>query len=202
MLQGLGEFRLAHAVAGFRGQAVRQKNCAGSRRIGERRQAALDHLLITFGDDKSFARQTDRGRKRGRERQAPVFFADMRHGRRRPGDGRGQRAVQGQARQRAPGAIEIHVGAGRGRRALAPVDHNLEAVGGAMQQPESAAAQAGVGRIDHAQHRRHRHRGIEGISTHLQNRMPRLRRERMTAGNRRRRQARRRGGRYDREQEK
>src|SRR5688572_23571331 len=110
-------------------------------------------------------RQLDGRRHAGGQRQLAVFLRQPGKPRRLTGNSRRQRRITRQAGYRIAVLVEIHVARSRARRHFAQVDHGLEAVTGTPDQKESAAAEAGTGRLDYGQRGGHGHRGIEGIAT-------------------------------------
>ena len=77
----------------------------------------------------------------------------------------GQWAVDRRARDQLAVGIQIHVAPCRQRCALAAVDHDLAAIAGAVQQPETPAAETRAVRFDDRQRGTHRDRSIEGVAT-------------------------------------
>ena len=100
-----------------------------------------------------------------------------------------QGTVHGQAGNHVTVCIEIHITCCGQRRPLPAIDHDLETVAGAMQQPEPATTQPGTVGLDHGQHRAHCHGSIKGIATTGQDFHARLRCQRMRTGNRGNRRA-------------
>ncbi len=92
-----------------------------------------------------------------------------------------QRAVDRQPGHDLAIVIEVHVPMCRQRRLLAPVDHDLESVPGAVQQPETAAADARTGRFHDGQRRTDGHRSIERIAAGREYFQPGLRSQRVRA---------------------
>ena len=190
------EFRLAQQIALQRRLAVVEKNtrihpvqqCAFTR-FGDAREARVDIEAI--------AREGNRRRQQPAQRQFAVALGKMHHARRHPGNTDGGAALQSRARHELVVRVQIHVQLDRGRRSLACVHHHLLAVGGPVQQPETAAAESRRIGFDHRQHRGNGHRRVERVAALLQDFVTRLGRQRVRGSDRRaRRHVRARGGQH------
>ena len=124
----------------------------------------MQPFLIALGDRKTRPGLPDGRRQRLLQGQAPVLLDQpFDRGRRARNAGR-RGAVERHALDDIAGFIEINVFMSRERGLFAPIDHDLSAVRGAMQQPEAAAAEAGAVRLDHAQRGRDRGGRVKGIA--------------------------------------
>ena len=174
--QGARQFGLAEQVAFLWRLPIAQEDLARAA-IAFHHRAPLGVAARQAGVYReSVARDADRGRQRLRQRQAAELGGHMHQ----PGGQAGNpcrpwpvfRAFAVQVAV----LVQISLRRGCGWRGLARVDEYVLAGPAIVQQEEAAAAQAGADRLHHRQHRRHRHRGIEGVaafSEHLHARIGR-----------------------------
>ena len=141
---------------------------------------------------KSFARKPDRGLQARLQRQLAVLLRQMRPARRFAWNAGSERRRGGAARHDVALLIQEHVARRRLRRDFARVDHGLESIRRAMQQPESAAAESRAARLDDRERRAHGDCCVESIAALLQDLQSRLSRQLMRARDRRLRRFRRR----------
>ena len=146
-------------VAGHRRLAVRQQIALGVGALLQLLELVLPVEGDAGGDDIALFRGLDRGLQQGIEPELAVIAQDGRPGIDRAGNGDGMRRGQ---RDRMDLALEIPVGRrGLRRPAGAVIGHDLALALG-LDQREAIAADAGGLRLDHAEQRAGRHRGVRG----------------------------------------
>jgi hypothetical protein len=117
---------------------------------------------------KTVARDRDRRRQRGFQRQLAVVALEVDEGRGQAGDARRPRAVLGAvAVQLAVLGQVLRRRRCRGR-GFACIDEDVLAGLRVVQQEEATAAEAGADRFHHREHCRHRDRGVERVAAFAQ----------------------------------
>ena len=174
--QGLAKLRLMDHVACDRGLAMWQQIALGV-------VALLQFLEVVFpveGDARrdhiAFFRGLDRGLQQGVETELAVIAQDRRPRIDRAGNGDGVRRSQ---RHRMNVALEIPGYVGRRRRPAGAVIGCDLALAPRLDQREAIAADAGRLRLDHAEQRAARDRGVRGGAAGTQHLDRRQRGQRM-----------------------
>jgi len=149
------------------------------------RCTALDAPAVFLSDFKPLLGEAYRGCQGLAQRQATVMLRQVHQRCRFSGYAGGQGAVVCTIAVDFAGGVQEHVRCGRSRRFFTPVDHDFEAITGPVQQPETTAAQATAGGLDHGQGSAHGDGSIERVATLGQHFMPGLGGKVMGAGDRR-----------------
>ena len=155
--QGLAEFRLMDHVAGHRRLAVRQQIALGVGAVLQFLELVLPVEGDAGRDDVAFLRRLDRGLQQGVEPHLAVVAQDRVPGIDRAGNA--DRMRRGQ-RHRMDLALEVPFGRRRHRRAAGAVIGDDLALALRLDQRKAIAADAGRLRLDHAEQRAGRDRGV------------------------------------------
>ena len=174
--QRLAELGLMDHVAGHRRLAMRQQIALGVGALFQLVELVLPVKGDARRDDVAFFRGLDRGLQQGIEAELAVIAQDGRPGIDRAGNGDGVRRGQ---RDRLDVALEIPFGRRGLRRAAGAVIGDDLAVALGLNQRKAIAADPGGLRLDHAEQRAGRYRGVRGGAAGPQHLDRRQRRQRM-----------------------